>query len=1057
MLNKLRNQNLIGIGEVGMTANGRSSSAILNEHEYLLNVASVFEDKFSIDWIVELTNKKPLEVLSALEELADMGWLKREQRGIYSASRTKKRPQNSLFTPEDRLEHIHRISSLIMAESIDDCSKAKMLCYYLLQVDNGIIGCLWLKKAGDAFLKNFKTERSLECYLKVIDDLSDVMDTEDSALLFIQTALQYGKISMARQETTKVLTILQTALKYAVKYNKLEYQALLMMNMAKNEWLRSHYDSALKYFEDGRLIAENHEDEQLLRKTNKFNTFFYYWQGRYKEVIESYERFVPELMRFPEGRFPLLGVLITSLSYVQTGQLGQGLGLMDALRSHCREIGDHHMESYAVCGMGLIMLDIQKWDEALKHFERGLEMSIRERNGWFSILCRLCMAMCYYLKGENGKSIEYLQKFIELSSEIQINSWPHPYLVELCWAMEQGKLPSIPGVSLEEEVQRLSRTKNAFFQGIAYKHQALLETKRGNNHRKIMQSLNISLHCLQASGSLIEMSKAQLELARQYLISGKKEKAKQSVLSASKILSPLNEAFIPDDLRYLIKDEKPSGEFLLKEILNLGQEIINIRESRDLVLKIISSVNRLTGAERGALFLWNGSKLEIKASKNLSAEHISHSDFAPSMKVIEDVARTGIGCIRKFEQEKNEHISPRKKGAACTVICVPMTLRGHLKGVLYHDNRLLGSAFRKSDLELLAFFSAQAAIAIDNVTSYEEMQQLNIKLTEEKNYFEEQYHFSKISVNSIIGNSPYVKKVMQQIEQVAETDSNVLILGDTGVGKELVASAIHKYSLRKEKPFICVQCSALPATLLPSELFGHEKGAFTNALKRRIGRFELADKGTIFLDEIGDLQPDMQVQLLRVLETKQFERIGGSETLNSDFRLITATNRDLQEMVEAGSFRRDLYYRLNVFPIHVPSLLKRKNDIPLLVDHFVKLYSKKLGKDFERISQEDVKMLLEYDWPGNIRELENIVERAVILNQGPVLRLAGLLPTIREHHTPSEETIVTLDDNERRHIIRTLQNTNWKVRGKGGAAELLDINPSTLFFRMKKLGISKLD
>lgn len=1031
------------------------SPVTANRADHLLALCSLFQGDFSIDWLIEITRRKPMEVLSSLENYVQTGWLTSKQLGIYCFSRdTKKQQQRELLTPEEKDDYIRRIIAVLKTEPIDDHLKAKLLSYYLLQITNDVEGCYWLKKAGDGFHKEFDTEHFLKCSMKIFDDLLSKKNTPETALLFMETAHQYAKTFLANQNTGKVLSILQAALSLSMEFNNPQYQSLMKMNLFMTEWFHSRYDSALSNFEEGYALAQQIGDPKLLRKANMFNTSYYFWQGRHKEVIKNYEKFVPELMRFPEGRFPLLGVLVAGLSYTQTGQLGQGLGIMDALRKHAQEIQDHLMESHALSGIGLIMLDIRKHRDALPHFELGLEMSLREENGYMAILCRLGLALCHYLNDEKEKAIRYLREFVNLSKEVQINSWPHPYFLELCWAMEQGQLPVIPGISLKEEVDRLTQTKSVFMKGIAYRYKSYLEMNEAANPKIMMQLLSTSLQYLEEAGSLLEASRTRLDIARQYLRMGEEIPAKKIIRNMAKILLPLNESLIPDDLRYLVKPEENAGDFLLNEILTLGKEIINIRQSRELMLKIISSVCRITGAERGAIFLWDDFKLEIKASKNLSPEQVLQPGFEPSMKIIQDVVKTGEGCIKKINAEEKVN-SLLNRGIFRTVICVPMILRDKVMGVLYHDNRILGSSFRSSYLDLLSYFAALAAIAIDNVTSYEEIQLQNQKLIDEKNYFEEEYRFSKISIESIIGNTEPVKKVLHQIHTVAPTDSTVLILGDTGVGKELVASAIHKNSTRCKNPFICVQCSALPENLLPSELFGHEKGAFTGAVKRRIGRFELAHKGTIFLDEIGDLQPDMQVQLLRVLETRQFERIGGSETLHSDFRLIAATNCDLKKMCDEGTFRRDLYYRLNVFPIHVPGLRERKKDIPLLVDYFVKTYSQKLGKFFEDISHDDMKIFFEYDWPGNIRELENIVERAIIASNGPVLRFTGLLPALHNSSLSNKQDM-TLAENERQHILRVLKMTNGKVRGAGGAAEILNINPSTLFSRLKKLEIRRL-
>ncbi|MGD8524212.1 MAG: sigma 54-interacting transcriptional regulator, partial [Desulfobacterales bacterium] len=490
------------------------------------------------------------------------------------------------------------------------------------------------------------------------------------------------------------------------------------------------------------------------------------------------------------------------------------------------------------------------------------------------------------------------------------------------------------------------------------------------------------------------------------------------------------------------------------EILKLGQEVASIRNDKDLVQHTITTVNRLTGAERGAVFLLDEQstppKLRLRGSKNLTPSQIDHPNFTSSMKMIEDVVRSGKGLIMGGDTEgglaffSNKIIRSR--------ICVPMIRHNKVVGVLYHDNRLLSSAFKESDLELLAYFAALAAIALDNAEAYQEIRRLNRKLNNEKQYYQEE-HIQSLHFDEIIGQSSIMQRVMSQIEQVAKTKAAVLITGETGVGKELVARAIHRLSYRHDKPFIRVHCSALPENLIPSELFGHERGAFTGATSRRIGRFELADGGTLFLDEMGDLPADIQTRLLRVLQTKEFERVGGTATLSSDFRLISATNTNLEDEVKSKRFRADLYYRINVFPIHVPPLRERKEDIPLLARHFLKIYSTRMRKEFNGIPREDMDRLIQYDWRGNVRELENIIERGCILSTGSMLQLPELVGDSTAL-SPNNSGI-TLKESEAHHIRWALEKTGWKVRGPGGAAELLEIHPSTLAFRMKKLGIQR--
>ncbi len=309
----------------------------------------------------------------------------------------------------------------------------------------------------------------------------------------------------------------------------------------------------------------------------------------------------------------------------------------------------------------------------------------------------------------------------------------------------------------------------------------------------------------------------------------------------------------------------------------------------------------------------------------------------------------------------------------------------------------------------------------------------------------------------VIGNSPALEAVLEQVERVAPADSTVLIQGETGTGKELIAHAIHSLSSRCGRPFVRLNCAAIPLDLLESELFGHERGAFTGAIGQKIGRFELADKGTLFLDEVGDIPPALQPKLLRVLQEQEFERLGSTRTHQVDVRLVGATNRDLMEMVNRGEFRNDLYYRLNVFPIMLPPLRERREDIPVLVNHFVEIFARQMGRPIEEIPTETMSALSSYQWPGNIRELQNLIERAVILSNYGVLPNPLLSEGVQRGAISPAATVpaTTLRDHERTLILRTLESVGWVIGGPKGAAAKLGLKRTTLIHKMHKLGISR--
>jgi formate hydrogenlyase transcriptional activator len=345
------------------------------------------------------------------------------------------------------------------------------------------------------------------------------------------------------------------------------------------------------------------------------------------------------------------------------------------------------------------------------------------------------------------------------------------------------------------------------------------------------------------------------------------------------------------------------------------------------------------------------------------------------------------------------------------------------------------------------------AIALENALAYGEIAELKDRLAQEKLYLEDEIR-SQLNFSEIVGVSPALRQVLQQVETVAPTDSAVLILGETGTGKELIARAIHDLSRRKDRTFVKLNCAAIPMGLLESELFGHEKGAFTGAITQRVGRFELAHNGTVFLDEIGEIPLELQPKLLRVLQEGEFERLGSTRTIRSNARLVAATNRDLASMVEEQTFRSDLFYRIHVFPVRVPPLRERPEDIPVLVRHFAQQFARRNNKAIETIHSDMMNSLVRYHWPGNVRELQNVMERAVILSTGPVLRvplsdLQARLPADRPQKTE------TLEEAQRKHILTALEEAKWVVGGANGAAARLGMNRSTLQFRMRKLGISR--
>ena len=531
-----------------------------------------------------------------------------------------------------------------------------------------------------------------------------------------------------------------------------------------------------------------------------------------------------------------------------------------------------------------------------------------------------------------------------------------------------------------------------------------------------------------------------------------------------------------DDALNLAALRRASGELQSKNdrlqlLLDVTNQVVSNLELRDLLRAVSHDVRRVMQCDYAGLSLPDAENKQLRLyavdfpeGKGFLQEDLVYPiEGSPSGTVFRTMKPLTLQS--PFTGWLNYPIVQKAVCEGLKSFCfLPLISRNRAIGTLvlarYRDD-----AFSQSDISFLAQVANQIALAVENALAYREIRELKEQLSKEKLYLEDEIR-AEMNFAQIIGNSGPLRSVLKRVETVAPTDSTVLIYGETGTGKELIARAIHDLSPRRAKAFVKLNCAAIPTGLLESELFGHEKGAFTGAIAQRIGRFEVANGGTIFLDEIGEIPLELQTKLLRVLQEREFERLGSSQTLRTDARLIAATNRDLEAMVREQEFRSDLFFRLNVFPVHVPPLRQREGDIPFLVRHFAQQFSRRMNKMIETISSATMDSLCRYHWPGNVRELQNVIERAVIISTGPVLDLdvADLQfpKATRPEERPATPKSPTngalhdvLEETERRHILDALQQSNWVVAGGHGAAARLGMKRTTLQKRMHKLGIAR--
>ncbi len=496
----------------------------------------------------------------------------------------------------------------------------------------------------------------------------------------------------------------------------------------------------------------------------------------------------------------------------------------------------------------------------------------------------------------------------------------------------------------------------------------------------------------------------------------------------------------------------------LRLLLEVNNAVVSRLDLRDVFAATTASLRRVVPHALASLYLYDPDKevvsrhaLDSPSGKGLLHEgFVGPIDSTPAGPAI----RTGKPALfdeddlKRLQSDVARLLLAEGVKSGC---CVPLKSHNRLLGTL-NIASLHPGAFSQDDVDLLAQVANQIAIAVENALAFREIDDLKKKLAEEKLYLEEEIR-TEYNFEEIIGESAALKRILKQVETVAPTDSTALIQGETGTGKELIARAIHNLSKRRERTFVKMNCAAIPTGLLESELFGHERGAFTGAIAQKVGRFELAHQGTLFLDEVGDIPLELQSKLLRVLQEQEFERLGSNRTIRVDVRLVAATNRDLAQMVADKQFRSDLYYRFNVFPIVSPPLRDRPEDIPVLVRYFAQKHARRMNKRIETIPAEAMATLSKYHWPGNIRELENLIERSVILSHGPDLHVP--LGELKAPATAAPNGGATLEVAEREHILRVLRETNWVIGGLSGAAARLGMKRTTLQSKMRKLRIAR--
>ncbi|MGB9498163.1 MAG: sigma 54-interacting transcriptional regulator [Dissulfuribacterales bacterium] len=911
-------------------------------------------------------------------------------------------------------------------------------------------------KAAESALKNKNYEKAWIHFQQAAERLIKLADDKECKAWFIVIVQQLSSLSfILGKELTHLPKFLHKAHEVATSLGDRRSHALINMHLGRLYYFSDRRSDALVALSVGLNEIEELGDEDILDQSAGFLGLYYYMQGLFKEALDHLER----AERISNSQVkdqlvnPLAPVLI-GYCFIYLGEFHRAIGNLDSSWRNAKERSNDTMAITLRVILGTVLVLINREKEAMVHINAAVKEAKEGNNAFALYLERGALSLRLMKSGQTVKAHELLtQTFEEAAATGFVRQYSSPWILEMLFEFERMGLAPIPDLSFSQAMDRAVKENNIHLHGVALRLIAQKMIAEGLSDNKIKKNLIKSREYLERSGDIIQLSKTMIELVRLELSMGNKKKARRHAQSAWRVLGGYAVDFFPDDLSYLLESENyvkhsmESSRESVERFIELTESMFPVYSQDEVLTRSIIATNRFFDAERGGLFWFPGGKMtknpQLRASCNLSLSDIAEPGFKNFQRFIFKAFTENRPIIkRNIKFKSNLPAKPVK-----AILCLPVEIRDKVRGVIYHDNSYLEDCFDFLDPDMIKKVVRHISRQVARIYDYFRMREERNDLISKKTIRDE-----ALGEKPLIYKCSLMTNIISQLDKTALSDSTVLILGETGAGKELMARRVHASSPRKDNAFVVVDATTISEGLFESELFGHEKGAFTGADRQKKGRLELADQGTLFIDEIGELPKSIQVKLLRAIQERSFFRVGGTRTIHSDFRLISATNRNLIEEVNAGRFREDLYYRLNVVPFRVPALRERVEDIPLLANHFLRTYSMKYHRPDLIIDPETEALLKKYNWPGNIRELENIIERSVLLSSGNSLEVDLPLSVNKKIKDPFSEN-PTIDELQKKYIIHILDKTGGKISGPGGASEILGLKRTTLIARMKKLGL----
>ncbi|MEH0019415.1 MAG: sigma 54-interacting transcriptional regulator [Desulfobacter sp.] len=913
------------------------------EQDMLLQ-AAMMTPPVSFDTLFHTLACPPTTILRTLEKLDTLGLIKPSRArgtGFYRFAGRANGPDILAHADQEQLAANARALIDYYHTTLDQgpekwCRISH--CYHLSHLPLDHPGTV-IRAAGHCMAQNNIPDAFTYFHLVVSHFSPAPPKTAREKQLYLEAAVGLCASSEDRLPLSAQEKIADQALDCAQAPDTTGLHARALIFKARAMMRQGDFKGADTYYETALAITAESKDPGLKKWISAYRSDIEIWRGQISQAVRKYENLVGNLEELPSNALLLKAFSRLGWSYGICGDIYRGLGLVNVVRKKAVDLKIRYIEVYAELMKLMILADSRRIEEARASLDVILQYPETELDHYVLWAAYGKKAYFAFLDNDIKAAWDAYRISLAHSRELECPHYHGTDNLEYLYAFEKDGLhPSV----FRDELEKVLAWPDIYTRGAALRYRAMYAMADNTGDTDIRADLEQAIELLTAAGARVELAQAQVFLAR-FLLAGRDDQSRvQALLKAAwEVFSEVNTTLFPEELKHHL-EEQDSETLLVDTIVEVGNTLAQTRNRSKLLAKMVKVIIRLAGAERCGIFLLDKTGApRLESSRNLEPDTVDREDFKLSAETIHKVISTGKRSV-SFGRFAAFAITGRISENGW-MVCDPIVLRKKILGVLYLDNSFSALPLPKHRLALLRAIGNQIAVSLDNVDAYERITRLRNRLEAETHFYRKENQKPDMS-GRIIGESPGIQKVITTIREVARSDATVLINGETGVGKELAARAIHTFSHRNEGPFIPINIATISPDLVYSELFGHAKGAFTGAVRKHVGRFELAHGGSFFMDDVDGLSPEIQVKLLRVLQEREFQRVGDTRTLSSDFRLIAATNQDLTTLVSKGKFRSDFYYRLNVVPITIPPLRERKQDIPLLAAHFLAMFCKKNGK-----------------------------------------------------------------------------------------------------------------